>query len=84
MLAIRRGGYVLAECPDTPEAIVIATGSEVMLAMGAAAQLAEEGRRIRVVSMPSVDVFELQDADYREQVLPADLPVVVEAGSSTP
>lgn len=83
--SIRRGGYVLADCPDRPEAIVIATGSEVALAMGAAAQLAEQDRRIRVVSMPSVDVFESQDPDYRLQVLPTGVPVlVVEAGSSTP
>lgn len=82
---ISRGGYVLKGCEGTPEALVIATGSEVQLAVKAAASLAAEGRRIRVVSMPSVDVFEAQDAAYREQVLPAAVTarVVVEAGVST-
>ncbi|MDZ7811107.1 MAG: transketolase C-terminal domain-containing protein [Arhodomonas sp.] len=59
---IRRGGYVLRDCDGTPEAIVIGTGSEVGLAMEAAEQLEAEGRRVRVVSMPSVDTFEAQDA----------------------
>lgn len=82
---ISRGGYILGDCPGEPEAIVIATGSEVALAMAAAAQLAEQERRIRVVSMPAVDVFEAQEASYREQVLPNHVPVVVvEAGSSAP
>ena len=66
---IRRGGYVLKDCDGTPEAIIIATGSEVGLAMGAAEQLA--GRKIRVVSMPSTTEFDKQDAAYRESVLPA-------------
>jgi len=65
---ISRGGYVLRDCAGTPEAIIIATGSEVGLAMQAAAQL--EDRKIRVVSMPSTTVFDAQDADYRESVLP--------------
>ncbi|MEZ5478708.1 MAG: transketolase [Thiolinea sp.] len=77
---IRKGGYVLQDCDGTPEAIIIATGSEVALAMGAAEQLA--GRRIRVVSMPSTDAFDAQDAAYRESVLPAAVTarVAVEAG----
>jgi transketolase len=66
---IARGGYVLKDCEGTPEAIIIATGSEVELAMQAADALG--GRKIRVVSMPSTDVFDAQDAAYRESVLPA-------------
>ena len=82
---ISRGGYVLKDCEGTPEALVIATGSEVQWAVKAAASLSAEGRRVRVVSMPSVDVFEAQDAAYREQVLPAAITarVVVEAGVTT-
>jgi len=66
---IARGGYVLADCEGEPELILIATGSEVELAMQAKAELA--GRRVRVVSMPSCEVFMAQDAEYRESVLPA-------------
>ena len=68
---IARGGYVLVDCDGTPEFILIATGSEVQLAVDAAAQLTEQGKAVRVVSMPSTDVFERQDADYREAVLPS-------------
>ncbi len=77
---IVKGGYVLKDCEGTPDAIIIATGSEVALAMGAAEQLAD--RKIRVVSMPSVSDFLAQDADYRESVLPAAVTarVAVEAG----
>jgi transketolase len=67
--AISRGGYILKDCDGTPEVIIIATGSEVALAMGAAEQLAD--RKIRVVSMPSTTTFDKQDADYRESVLPS-------------
>jgi transketolase len=70
---IQRGGYVLRDCDGAPEAILIATGSEVQLAMAAAETLAAAGRRIRVVSMPCAEVFEQQDADYREAVLPSDV-----------
>lgn len=82
--AIGRGGYVLLDCENTPEAIIIATGSEVHPAMGAAKQLTERGRKIRVVSLPSVHVFEHQDAAYRESVLPSRVikRVVVEAGAT--
>jgi transketolase len=82
--AIGRGAYVLVDCDGEPDAIVIATGSEVNLAVGAAARLTEQGRRIRVVSMPSVNEFEAQDAGYREAVLPAKVTkrVVVEAGAT--
>lgn len=81
--AIRRGGYVLRDCDGEPEAILIATGSEVALVVAAAEQLAEQGRSVRVVSMPSVDTFEAQDQAYRESVLPPAVTarVVVEAGS---
>ena len=77
--AIERGGYVLREGGD---AIVIATGSEVGIAMDAAAMLAEQGVEVRVVSMPSVDVFEAQDDAYRASVLPRTMRarVAVEAG----
>ena len=79
---IARGGYVLLDCEGAPEAIIIATGSEVALAMDAATLLGEKGRRIRVVSMPSTDVFDAQDEDYRESVLPRAVTarVAVEAG----
>jgi len=79
---IRKGGYVLVDCAGTPELIFIATGSEVELAVQAAAQLTAKGRQVRVVSMPSTDVFEAQDAAYREAVLPAAVTkrVAVEAG----
>ncbi|AGA90924.1 transketolase [Thioflavicoccus mobilis 8321] len=66
--AIARGGYVLRDCDGTPEAIIIATGSEVELALKAAEALSD--RRIRVVSMPSTDAFDAQDEAYREAVLP--------------
>jgi transketolase len=83
--AIQRGGYILRDCDGVPEAILIATGSEVQLATAAAEQLAERGRQIRVVSLPAVDVFEAQDATYREAVLPAAVTrrLVIEAGVTT-
>lgn len=68
---IEKGGYVLKECDGTPDMILIATGSEVQLAMSAAETLSEQGKAVRVVSMPCTDVFDRQDADYREAVLPA-------------
>ena len=71
--AIRRGGYVLRDCEGAPELIYIATGSEVQLAVQAAERLAAEGRRIRVVSMPSCEVFDAQDEAYRESVLPSSV-----------
>lgn len=79
---IARGGYVLKDCAGTPELIFIATGSEVELAMQSAEQLTAEGRQVRVVSMPATDVFDKQDAAYRESVLPAAVTarVAVEAG----
>jgi len=79
---IRRGGYVLFDCEGTPEAVIIGTGSEIGLAMDAAKVLTEKGRKVRVVSMPSTDVFDAQDESYRESVLPAAVTarVAVEAG----
>jgi len=68
---VRRGAYVLLDSDQAPQAIIIATGSEVGLAMKAATQLQNDGVAVRVVSMPCTDVFEAQDAEYREQVLPA-------------
>lgn len=80
---IQRGGYVLLDCQNTPQAIIIATGSEVMLAMEAARQLASQGKHIRVVSMPSSDRFSEQDINYQEKVLPSAITarVAVEAGA---
>ncbi|MCP4491340.1 MAG: transketolase [Gammaproteobacteria bacterium] len=79
--AISRGGYILKDCDGTPEAIIIATGSEVELAMKAAASEALAERNIRVVSMPSTNVFDQQSLDYRESVLPPNVSarVAVEA-----
>ncbi len=77
---IRRGGYVIGDAAH-PRAVIIATGSEVPLALGAKAKLAEEGIAVRVVSIPCTSVFDRQDAAYRAAVLPAGLPrVAVEAG----
>ena len=78
--AIARGGYVLKDCEGTPDAIIIATGSEVALAMQAAEQLSD--KKIRVVSMPSTTTFDAQDEAYRESVLPSSVKarVAVEAG----
>ena len=67
--AIQRGGYILRVCAS-PQAIVIATGSEVELAMAAAEQLAGQGTEVRVVSMPCAEIFSAQDASYRDAVLP--------------
>ena len=79
---IARGGYVLRDCDGTPDVILIATGSEVEIAVGAAEALAGDGVAARVVSMPSTDTFDAQDAAYRESVLPANVSarVAVEAG----
>ncbi|WP_434132509.1 transketolase [Methylocaldum sp. GT1BB] len=82
--AIRRGGYVVRDSDGTPDAIIIATGSEVELALKAAEELSGKGKKIRVVSMVSTNVFDGQDAAYRESVLPSAVTkrVVVEAGVS--
>lgn len=77
-----RGGYILKDCAGQPELILIATGSEVALATDAYDRLSAEGRKVRVVSMPSTEVFDDQDAAYREEVLPAAVTarVAIEAG----
>ncbi|MDX7992669.1 transketolase [Xenorhabdus littoralis] len=79
---IEKGAYILKDCAGQPELILIATGSEVELTVKAAEQLSAEGRQVRVVSMPSTDAFDKQDAAYREAVLPAAVSarVAVEAG----
>ena len=83
LAAIRRGGYVLRDADREPELILIATGSEVALAVGAAAVLCGEGFAVRVVSMPCTELFAAQDAAWRDAVLPPALGarIVVEAGS---
>ena len=80
--AIAKGGYILKDSAGQPDAIIIATGSEVELAMGAAEALAGKGKNIRVVSMPSTNVFDAQDQAYRDSVLPPSVTsrVAVEAG----
>jgi transketolase len=80
--AIRRGGYVLADCAGRPDCILIATGSEVAIAVEAAQELTGRGRQVRVVSMPSTTVFDAQEPGWREAVLPADVGcrVAIEAG----
>ncbi|GAC57291.1 transketolase [Gordonia hirsuta DSM 44140 = NBRC 16056] len=81
---VARGGYVLSG-PDSPEVVLIGTGSEVALAVEAAAALTADGIAARVVSMPSIEWFDEQDHAYRDSVLPAGVPrVVVEAGIAMP
>ncbi|MEE8059134.1 MAG: transketolase [Pseudomonadales bacterium] len=84
---IARGGYILSDCAgvdgnSNPDAIIIATGSEVQLAIDAKAVLEAQGRKVRVVSMPSASVFDTQDVLYKEAVLPSNVlaRVAVEAG----
>ncbi|EPS3386317.1 transketolase [Vibrio vulnificus] len=79
---IAKGGYILKDSDSKPELILIATGSEVELAVKAAEQLTAEGKKVRVVSMPATDTFDKQDAAYRESVLPSDVTarVAIEAG----
>lgn len=79
---IARGGYVLLDCAGTPDVILIATGSEVGLAVESAAAIQAEGKAVRVVSMPSTDRFDAQSADYKASVLPSDVTarVAIEAG----
>ncbi|MCK5432215.1 MAG: transketolase, partial [Gammaproteobacteria bacterium] len=79
---IKRGAYVLLDCEDDPEVIVIATGSEVELTMSTANKLNQDGHKIRVVSMPATDLFDTQDQSYRDSVLPPSCRkrISVEAG----
>jgi len=82
LAAVERGAYVLADCDAEPELILIATGSEVSLALSAAEQLSAKGKQIRVVSMPSTSVFDKQDEDYKQSVLPSSVSarIAIEAG----
>jgi transketolase len=82
--AVAKGGYILDDSTGAPDLILIGTGTELDLCVKAAAQLRTEGHNVRVVSMPCVELFEEQDATYRESVLPASCRkrVVVEASSS--
>ncbi len=82
--AIRRGGYVLMDAEGSPEVIVIATGSEVGIAAEAVRTVAAKGKRVRLVSMPSTNTFDLQDEVYRHSVLPPSIPkrVAVEAAAT--
>jgi transketolase len=79
---VARGGYVLVDCGGRPDCVLIATGSEVGLAVDAARRLTEAGRRIRVVSMPCTAIFDTQPQQYRDSVLPPGVPrVAIEAGA---
>lgn len=84
LIALRKGGYVLIDSNGPPEAIVIATGSEVGIAATAVKELQAAGKRVRLVSMPCCEVFDAQPAPYRESVLPASVTrrLAVEAGST--
>ena len=81
---VAKGGYVLIDCDGTPDLILIGSGTELDLCVKAAEQLSTEGKQVRVVSMPCVELFEEQDASYREAVLPVAVRkrVVVEASGS--
>jgi len=81
---IRRGGYVLADCQGTAQCLVIATGSEVQIALEAVRHAQSQGKRVRLVSLPCTPLFDAQDAAYRESVLPSAVTarVAVEAGST--
>ena len=82
-LVALKGGYVLEDCEGTPDVLLIASGSEVEQSVGAKAKLAEEGIKARVVSMPCIEEFEKQSAEYKESVIPSSVKarVCVEAGS---
>jgi transketolase len=80
---VRKGAYVISDAPGTPDVILIGTGSELQLAIDAQEKLAAEGIKARVVSMPCWDLFDAQDAAYKESVLPGSVRarVAVEAGT---
>ncbi len=79
-----KGAYVLADCDGKPDTVLVASGSEVALALTAKAKLKEKGRKVRVVSMPSWEMFEQQSEDYRNSVIPPECPkrVAIEAGAT--
>jgi transketolase len=79
---IAKGGYIIKDCDGEPELIVIATGSEVALALESAAKLSEQGKQVRVVSMPCAEIFTSQDAAYKQSVLPIEVGarIAIEAG----
>jgi len=81
---VAKGAYTVVDCDGTPDLILIGTGSEVSLCVDAAAKLTEEGKKVRVVSMPAWDLFEAQDAAYKESILPKAVTkrLAVEAGIS--
>jgi transketolase len=81
---VARGAYLLADCQGTPDVILIGTGSEVQLCMGAYDKLTADGVKARVVSMPSTELFDKQPAEYKAEVLPPTVRarVAVEAGST--
>ncbi|PWY55669.1 transketolase [Legionella qingyii] len=81
---IKKGGYIIVDCDGTPDAILIATGSEVQLAIAAAEQVKSQGLKVRVVSMPCADRFLEQDQNYKNQVLPQNINnrIAIEAASS--
>ena len=82
--SIQRGAYIIFDCQLQPEVIIIATGSEVNLAIDAAQFLTQQGKQIRVVSMPSTDRFALQDATYQNEILPSTVKkrIAIEAGNT--
>ncbi len=81
--AISKGAYILHDSDQAPELILIATGSEVSIALNAARKLNEQGRQVRIVSMPSTDVFDVQSMEYKESVLPSNVEkrLAIEAGT---
>lgn len=85
LAAIAKGGYTLKDCDGEPQVILIGTGSEVELATTAAETLTADGINVRVVSMPCTDIFDAQDAAYKESVLPSSVVarVAIEAGSTS-
>jgi transketolase len=84
LVALRKGGYVLIDSNGPPEAIVIATGSEVSVAAPAVRELQAAGKRVRLVSMPCCEAFDAQPAPYRESVLPSSVTrrLAIEAGAT--
>ena len=81
---IERGGYILKDCEGMPDVILMATGSEVELAVKAEAELTAQGRKVRVVSMPCTDAFDAQDAEYKMSVLPLEVSarIAIEAAAA--